>query len=309
MQEPKHIKQKIYIKLVNNTSAPQGVVLFDAAGAYNSSNAIIPGTSFGWDITAELAASVANNLTVLYILAAPVTTGIYQLYSYTNPSGVFTSASQVVNGLNSFGIGIFSAAGNVVSVISNAYRYAALQISNPNVAIHQGIGTSSSLGSFVFDPGYTPALVGTSTQISALVPFWINTGASLVAGPYNRASIGIGGVSPVKPDATGFFINLNSAVAKTVYFGLSSAGIQVFVNGVLIVDAAVSTSEWYIIPVDLVAGNNIIQLFAVNPLLNYFNNLGLEIYDNTAVELLASTGYGSLNLLFSSISLIGQDLI
>jgi hypothetical protein len=136
----------------------------------------------------------------------------------------------------------------------------------------------------------------------------------------------------------GLFANVNVASAKTVYIGFSfsrsAASVdssnfgELYLNGVKIIDLPDNTAlnavaanvnaglgtaytnsnisfvVWSIIPVSLIAGNNLIQ-FSAKGNIN-LDVMGLEVYDNTAAEIAAATSASQLNVLFSSIDYVGQ---
>jgi hypothetical protein len=123
--------------------------------------------------------------------------------------------------------------------------------------------------------------------------------------------------------------------AKQVYIGFSfsyvniiniSAFAELYVNNIKVMDIAnnaaltalknsVNTALgtnydkdnitfvcWYIIPVNFVAGENIVQFINKdNATTNTIKISGMEIYDNTSAEIQAATAYNQLNLLFSSV--------
>lgn len=85
-----------------------------------------------------------------------------------------------------------------------------------------------------------------------------------------------------------------NAVAANVNAGLGTA----YTN------SNISFVVWSIIPVSLIAGNNLIQ-FSAKGNIN-LDVMGLEVYDNTAAEIAAATSASQLNVLFSSIDYVGQ---
>ena len=116
-------KDRIYVKLLNNTGVPQNVILFDTAGAYNSINAIVSSSKFVWDLTAELVSAGINSFDKLIFFAKQnQINASYVPYNYTNPGGTFTTVGQIVTALNSFGIGTFAnTSGNLIEAYSSDY--------------------------------------------------------------------------------------------------------------------------------------------------------------------------------------------
>lgn len=321
------VEQEIIINAVNKTNQKQKVVLFDVAGAYNNQNAAAQNVKYEWDITSSLTVAGLFNQSQLAVIAAKNPSGSYQLYTYTNPGGTFTTAAEVVAGLNSFGIGVFANVGNIITTFSTNYLISSLNLCNLTPAIPEVSGFFDVNGSLIYDAGYSTGLIGNLSRISPGNSFWINGAPNNVEGPYNRS--GINGIE----QPSSFFAQLDSDVEKTVYIGVSFyRGLGVFfppaslylnnqlVWEVLTISAAqavgtnvntilgtsfsyneIMESLWHIVPVTLKKGRNIIQG-------DFLQGMGLEVYDNTAADIAAATSYSQLNLLYSSANYIGQQL-
>jgi hypothetical protein len=129
----------------------------------------------------------------------------------------------------------------------------------------------------------------------------------------------------------GTIAQIQSNAAKTVYigFGFDNFG-ELYVNNQKIVSittiaeqdavaanigailggsypgSAVLFRFWQIVPVQLQAGQNIIQVININT--SSSGCFGMEIYDNTAAEIAAATSYADLTMLYRSIDAVGTDL-
>lgn len=321
------VDQEVIIDIVNKTAQKQKVVLFDVVGAYNSQNAAAQDIKYQWDITSSLITAGIFNQSMLAVIAALNPNGSYQLFTYTNPGGTFTSAQEVVTGLNSFGIGKFTNVGNIITTFNANYLISSLNLCNLLIANSGVSGFSDVNGSLIYDAGYTTGLIGNLSRISTGNSFWINGASNTVDGPFNRSAIA--GIS--QPAA--FFGQIDSDVQKTVYIGVSFyRGLAVFfppaslylnnqlvweivnqsqanavaanvntILGTAFIDNDIMESLFHIVPVTLMKGRNIIQG-------DFQAIMGLEVYDNTPAEIAGATSYAELNLLYSSRDYIGQQL-
>ena len=78
------------------------------------------------------------------------------------------------------------------------------------------------------------------------------------------------------------------------------------ITGETYTDAEISFVLWYIFPVQLASGVNILQATSVA---DGFNNvMGVEVYDNTKAEIMSATNLNELNILFSSINYLSQQM-
>ncbi len=318
----------VQFSLRNRTAFKQQVSLMNPL--YGSGQSQETTTQYLWDLTTELAAAVTNNFASVYFIARPTSspTAPYILYTATQ-TGYVGTITQALNLLNAAGLGaIFSnPSGNYIQCLSNDYVFSSLGITNifSSATVSNTLFTNN--GSFVYDPGYSVNGVGTITQINTGVPFWINTAANLIDGPMNRNAIWdvtippfvwIGGSASIYRSAPGY-----------VYLGISSDNLtRVFLNNNLILNfdltamlasivaqypayigtvvSRVAFVFWHIFPVLLDAGQNIIQFQNENT--GSGGAIGVEIYDNTQAEILASASYADLNILFRSANYTGQNL-
>lgn len=340
--EPIVDKTYMYVRVKNNTSAVQNIVLFDVAGAYNAQNAINGTTTYSVDMTADLAAAITKGLHTVTVLAiSPGQTG-YQLYTVNNAGNLpFQNIDQVVTALNNLSIGIFFVvAGNTIAVQGRGYTFSNISITSLLTAQHDTntYGTNFTTGgSLIYDPGYSLDLKGNFNQISLANAFWKNTFGSF-NGPYNRCNVYANNPDNVE---LSLFGNFNAAQSKTVYIGISfskntgtnqSSFAQLYLNNVKLINVTTNSelngiasnvntilgtaytgSEityicWHIIPVVLQAGNNVVQLVSKSNVTAAINFMGLEVYDNTSAEIQAATSYSELNVLFSGIQYSGKSL-
>ncbi len=328
-----------FLQLKNTTSVKQNVVLFGstlpATGGSGSGN-----STFTWDFTQLLADTVmfpttTGSLAVIYRTSVAGSSYVLSLTANAN-----TTITGILAGLNALGLGVFSiVSGNIVTIATTAYIFSSISATQSyiaNTAASVGFTNYSIGGTVVFDPGYTPGLIGPCTLINTAVPFWINSlPFDTVKGPFNRAGLGHDTI-PVIPglQKIGFFTNVIAPAAGVYYLGFANNSVgQVFVNNTLVMSildfagvnacfanvqaytGAVNPSPgvqgtypfWYIVPVILQAGTNIIQM--VNQRNAGFEfAFGMEIYKNTKAEILASTSYADLDLIFSTITLVGTNL-
>lgn len=320
----------IYLKIKNNSAQPQNIVLFDVVGVNAGQNAIGQNTKYQWDITDILQNAILYNQTALVLLAADINTGIYQALTYVNPDGVFNNVAQVVTGLNSFNIGVFSNNGNIVTGYCSSFILSSLNLCILTTAVAAPEATTDVNGTLIYDPGYTDGLIGNFTRISLLNAFWINNPANLINGPFNRAAI-TSPLAPVTVKTMSLIAQLQTTVAKTVYVGISftgsvnNGGGSLYLNNNLVWGVNNSSEEnavasnvntilgtafttntimdtlFHIVPITLQPGNNLIQA-------EFNRSIAMEIYDNTAAEIAAATSYAGLSLLYSSIDNVGQQL-
>lgn len=342
MQE-KLIKEKLafQLNLKNNTGSSQPIILFDVAGAYDAGNGIVGSNDFTYDMTTAVANAIFYGFKTVAVLAAPAASGIYQLYTAVNSTNIaFANIAEIVDTLNSLNLGTFSiVSGNTIVVQSSTMLFSSINTTQLYNTFHDDntYGTDFTIsGSLIFNAGYTAALAGTFSQITLANAFWKNTMGQFL-GPFNRSNIF---ANKSADNESGFFANVNATVAKTVYMGFAAsvyaAGnfigfCKIFLNGTQIIDltdpgalttlagnintalgtaysaADVTFPVWFIVPIELLAGNNIIQMTNEAQSGQTQILMGMEIYDNTAAEIILATSYAGLNLLFSSIDYEGKQ--
>lgn len=177
----------------------------------------------------------------------------------------------------------------------------------------------SECGSRIMDAGYTINGTGTYTVIPTSVPFWINgTGGvcnpgNTSDGPMNRAAVW---ATSTFPDQTvGFTFCLTVTETKVYYIGMSFDNYgQLSIDGNTIVLTDNSSTDplmnWCIYPVLIPEGNHVIEVIGINGPGGLPNPgaIAVEIYENTREEILASTGYGTLDTIFTTAAYIGQPI-
>lgn len=176
----------------------------------------------------------------------------------------------------------------------------------------------SQYGTYIYSPGFNQNGTGTSAQIPSSNAFWINGPSNTSSGPLNRS--GLWTSSELSSQDIGFSVCINLTETKQYYIGVAGDNrCRIMIDGVVWVDqdvtalltqyaadAQITFKVWHVYPVTLSAGPHIIELIGHNDGGNAA--LGAEIYNNTAQELIDATGYGNLNLVFSTKDYIGQPV-
>lgn len=181
----------------------------------------------------------------------------------------------------------------------------------------------STCGSYIYNTGYNLNGTGTSTHINTAIPFWVN-GAGLCAsnnpvdGPLNRT--GLWATTTLNDQTVGFAVCINISQSKTYYIGMGCDNLGIVkLDGVEIIHQdpvalgiqygigiTATFKIWHIYPVEIPSGDHIIELIGYNA--TGIAAMGMEIYDNTSSEIAAATGYGNLNMVFTSTDFIGQPV-
>ncbi len=326
-------REGFFLRLENTTNQVQDISLFDLARAGVLANSNSTTQNYSWDMTSELAAAATFGHKVLVVIYSN-NGAAYQLAQVDNSPNTLDTVTELVTALNTLGLGTFTNVGNIVSVNATAVVFSSITIGTLETSANgAGDAQFSDGGTLIYAPGVTPKMLGTFTQINPAVPFWKNIAANITDGPYNRTRI----FTLSSPGSMqSLFFNINSATAKTVHLGFAftaaapTLDLQAFVNGAAIlniegfgdtgpwaaqVNAQLATSYsvsniryrcWFVIPFNLVAGQNSIQ-FVMKTGGSTSYDIGFEVYDNSAAEIAAATGYGDLTLLFSSNDYLGQD--
>lgn len=177
---------------------------------------------------------------------------------------------------------------------------------------------NSNLGTVFHDPynldGTSPGNLYYATSQTPIV--WRRT--NFLNGPGNRSGVWAT-VPSTFPINTwlGFSVCVEVPSTKTYWIGLNGDnnfriavdGTDIvntvggpydgnFDNGTVLENAAFL--QWHVYPVNLNAGNHIIDLYGLNRDQGSAASFGCEIYDNTIEELLAATTLSNLNIIFSS---------
>lgn len=172
---------------------------------------------------------------------------------------------------------------------------------------------------FVYDSGYSIGGLGTGNRIPFTSTFWHNQGQNAFSGPLNRTGVWSCKASEVPYNRwIGFRTSIEVPATKTYYVGMGGDNeIRFKVDDTVIVDLDVTAmgaahgggglpnafTIWHVYPVTLSAGTHTIEMEGLN--YNDTASFGAEIYDNTALEILNSTGYmedvaGGVDTIFSS---------
>jgi hypothetical protein len=181
----------------------------------------------------------------------------------------------------------------------------------------------TSVGSYIYEPGFNVNGTGTSTRIALSNTFWVNGPGdggnhSTTAGPLNRS--GLWSTSALSDQDIGFAVCIDLAESSIYYVGIAGDNrCRIVIDGVVIVDqnvtalgtqytwdASVAFKFWHIYPVTLSSGPHIIELIGHND--SGAASLGAEVYHNTAAEIAAATSYDDLNLVFSTRDYRGQPV-
>lgn len=190
-------------------------------------------------------------------------------------------------------------------------------------------------GSLIFEPGYNIDGTGTYERIDTSNPYWINcnqVACRYATGPLNRSCVWAEHIYP--PQDIGFSFCIDLLQTKTYYIGMACDNWSfIKVNGQMVVDqghaapngnlsealaplmamlgqdSRVAFRNWFIYPVELHSGRNVVEVYGHNHT-QYLAGFGMEIYDATPNDLKAATSDEDLGdkLLFRSKSLVGQYL-
>jgi hypothetical protein len=315
------------IQLNNTTNSAQEVAVMDYQGYYNSQNAIVPTTNrYTFDLTQELAVSFAENFDQVFVCFYSTIGNIWSVYGATNVyGGYFQNVSQIIDTLNAASIWIFLIdTGNVF--YTDTLQNKITSISTGKFVSGQIIANQSvEYGSLI----YSSADLANSSinRISLSNPFWNNPSVNSIDGPGNRN--GISCIAPFNPVLyQQGFLNVFVSTSKTVYLGFTNkdCAANIYVNNELIFsipatfnpvdDSGILTninnqlgtsyptstpiqSFWYIVPIYLPFGTNVVQVLFGDGLSS--KNIALEVYDNTQEEIASATNASQLNIIATSL--------
>lgn len=318
---------EIYLQLQNNSSQPQNITLFDVVDKYNQQ--ATNGTTFIYDLTAELAQAAIFSNTEVVVIAQPNINSPYQVYSYDTLSPVLT-ITDAINGLNNLGIGTFTnPSGNLVSYTSTTYFLSNISITNVFTALVASNVSYTQAASLIYNSSFQSNGVGTVTPIPSSNSFWNNIPANLVSGPMNRNAVWNNGSIPLL-EYIGTDISLFMPQAGTVYIGMGmdNSG-RFWVNGQLILNMDYTAMQasivaqypvysgivprdvplkfWNIFPISLPAGYS--SVFVQNENTGFGGAIAIEVYNNTAAEIAAATSYGGLNIMYRTSTIVGTNAL
>jgi len=143
-------------------------------------------------------------------------------------------------------------------------------------------------------------------------PFWTNLDG--VSGPLNRVGFWNNTIDFSPFDVYVYVtFEVNVTDEKTYYVGIAGDnyfGLEVDCEEIFTSTGVINFFTWNIIPVTLSAGRHVFKMKVMNTFQVGLNPaaFGAEIYDNTEAEILASTGYDDLNVVFSTADLMGETI-
>lgn len=330
-----------YLQLQNNTNERQPIILFDLANKFGNINGLNKkSTGYQWDMVEILTESMESSffgdpyINLVVLAAKNDGNFLYKSYTYTNPSGAFTTIEQVLFGFNSLGLGVFTNPENdVISTSSDEYLFSYATLVPPYPSSASSSSQSCVSGTIIYTENN---FGGGLSQIPLSNLFWINSGGGTVNGPNNRSGIFTNpSPSNLTASAVGLFENVYVSTTRTVYFGFTifytgDTDFSIYVNNnenvnifpsvpeeiIANINAQLGTSYsgnlqqfWLIVPIVLEEGNNLVQLKLQDGIYTTGEStIALEIYDNTAEEIAAATSYADLKVLYRSSQYIPNDL-
>ena len=192
--------------------------------------------------------------------------------------------------------------------------------SNPQYLVNYNNNYYSTWGTAIFN-SFNIDGTGSYTLIPSSNSWWKNIAGNNTDGPLNRCAVWT--EYQESGQDIGFPITINIQQSKIYYvgFGCDNYGI-VKVNGTTVIqqditalNAMWSTSGdatgfryWYVYPIQLNAGLNIIEVYGHN--VEYNAAIGVEVYNATSAEIAAATSYTDLGnkLIFSTKDYVGQPV-
>jgi hypothetical protein len=318
---------EVYLQIQNTTNSVQTVTLFDVTNTYNQQ--AINGSTYAYDLTAELANSAIYNNDSIVVIAQPNINSPFQPYTYTSGSAILT-ITEALAGLNALGIGTWTnPSGNLVQLTSSSYILSSLQITNIFTANADSADAYSATGSLIYSEGFQQNGVGTVTQIPLSNGFWNNPIPNTTAGAMNRNAVWNNASIPLV-EYIGTSISVFMEQPGTVYIGVGFDNVGKFwVNGQLILNMDVNAMKtsivaqypyysfvnpdeipfyfWHIFPISLPAGYS--SILVQNDNTGAQGAIAVEIYNNTAAQIAAATSYADLNILYRSANIVGQNLL
>lgn len=189
----------------------------------------------------------------------------------------------------------------------------------------------SNFGTLIFD-SFEMNGTGIYTAINPTNSYWNNRKDNTVDGPMNRSAVWA--EDPLNPGILKvednqdikFSICVDIIESKTYYVGVGCDNwARIYLNGIKLIDQdrhelavmlgrdgtsnedRVPHKYWYIYPVFLREGENVIEVFGHNEYL--VAGVGVEIYNNTKQEIINATKDFELNIIFRSKNYIGENLV
>lgn len=193
---------------------------------------------------------------------------------------------------------------------------------NPQVTIEKNGISYGTCGTYIYSPGFNLDGTGTSTKIPVTNSFWYNglgncSDGDTVSGPINRA--GLWTTVATENQDIGYSKCITVPETKVYYVGIACDNYGIIrLDATTIVsqnEAALNTKYsavgacfkvFHIYPVLIPKGNRILEGIGHNTAGPAA--LAVEIYDNTAAEIMAATSYANLNVIFSTKDFIGEEV-
>jgi gliding motility-associated-like protein len=155
-------------------------------------------------------------------------------------------------------------------------------------------------GSRIYDT-YDTTGAGPYIQIDTAISFWKYHG-TISPGPINRCAIWANG----NPKKLGFSVCVEIPQDKTYYMGFAADN-----SGILTIDGDtilqnIAFEYWGIYKHTFSKGKHLVEFSDVN--FGGVSSIAFEIYDNTAAQIAASSGYGDLKLVYSTHQLFGAQV-
>lgn len=186
------------------------------------------------------------------------------------------------------------------------------------------ISEYAQVGTRIYNPGFTPSNVENyvmpPSEIYAVkytaVQWKSTTGSD---GPMNRAAIWVDSDCNGSPNGltagaqtTVAAAIFNAGVSRTIFVGVGGDNnYKLIVNGEIVVETVVGGTVnfalWHIFPVTIMSGTNLINVVGTGD--GSVNDaIAMTIYDNTALEISTATTDANLNILFTTLSLVGEPV-
>lgn len=213
---------------------------------------------------------------------------------------------------------------------------AATPPSDPQNTVAQVLTPYNTFGTLIYNSGFNVDGTGSFTQIPYSNSFWVNgsgyptLNATTTDGPLNRTGLWtsttfsgqtVGFTVCISVPSTGIYYvgssadNLTSIrVDGNLLLQMDPDAMKTFLqaNGYPLVDIDAPFRFWHIYPINLVAGERVVEIVGHNQVAPGPNPaaVGIEVYNATPAELQAATSYVDLGskLIFSTKDYIGQPV-
>lgn len=198
----------------------------------------------------------------------------------------------------------------------------AIPPSNPEITVDKSGISYGTCGTYIYALGYNINGTGTSSQIPTGNSFWTNgigncVDSGTTNGPVNRAALW--STSTTDNQDIGFSVCLSLSETAIYYVGIAVDnyglidldGVNVITQNETALNAQYSITgicfkAFHLYPVSIPAGSHVLTCIGHN--VSGSAALAVEIFANTAAEIIAATAYANLNVIFSSKDYIGQQV-